>query len=256
MDDHTVAGRVAAILDVVAVLQGPTSLARLTVETGIPKPTVRRIANQLVTQRILRRDPQGYCLGLRLIELGTTATLQLGVAELASPFIHELHERTGQIAWVGTANADGVVILDKAFSRQHAQTVAAFPSQLPPETTAATAAGHLVLASQPAFLEQVLRAGGPARLTPYTVTNRGMLRDRLDRAADTGTAHESEETSLGWWCSATLVVTPTASYVLGLTGQTTGVPVAPRLTQLRRVADQFARQLNQAQISRESPVRS
>jgi DNA-binding IclR family transcriptional regulator len=254
MDDHTVAGRVAAILDAVAARQGPTPLTRLTAETGIPKPTVRRIANQLVARSVLRRDPQGYRLGLRLIELGATATLQLGMAELASPFVHELHERTRQIAWVGTVTADGVVLLDRAFSRAQAPTVARFPSRMTPGTTAATAAGQLMLASQPAFLEQVLRAGGPARLTPYTVTNRQMLLGRLERAADTRTAYESEEASLGWWCCATLVVTPTASYVLGLTGPTPGIPVTRGLTQLRRVADQFAHQLNQAQTSPESPV--
>jgi DNA-binding IclR family transcriptional regulator len=246
MDDHTVAGRVAAILDAVSARQDATSLAKLAAETGLPKPTVRRIANQLVTLCILRRDPKGYCLGLRLIELGATATSQLGMAELASPFVHELHERTRQIAWVGTVGPNGLVCLDMAFSRKHAPTVAKFPSRMQLGTTAATAAGHLMLASQPAFLEQVLRAGGPARLTPYTVTNRRTLLSRLERTADTGTAHESEETSLGWWCSATLVATPTANYVLGLTGRTCGISVTSGLTHLQQVADHFERQLEHA----------
>jgi hypothetical protein len=47
MDDHTVVGRAVAILDCVASAASPLPLAALTRKTGIPKPTVRRIASDL-----------------------------------------------------------------------------------------------------------------------------------------------------------------------------------------------------------------
>ncbi|WP_328993606.1 helix-turn-helix domain-containing protein [Kribbella sp. NBC_01245] len=249
MDDHTVAGRVAAILDAVSAGPGPATLARLAAETCIPKPTVRRIANQLVDQRMLRRDPQGYRLGLRLIELGGDAATQLGTAELAAPFVHELHERTRQIAWVGTVDHDSLVVLDTAYAREHAPIMAAaWSSRLP--MTAPTAAANLILAAKPAHVEQILRSGGPTRLTPHTVTSPRLLLGKLQRAADTGIAHEWEETRLGWWCCAMLVPAPAATYIFGLTAETHRTPMACGVTQLQRVAEHFGREVNwQARVS-------
>lgn len=245
MDDHTVAGRVIAILDAVSAGPGPATLAGLAAATSIPKPTVRRIANQLVDRRILHRDPRGYRLGLRLIELGATAAIQFGTAELAAPYVHELHEQTRQIAWVGTVDTDSIVVLDTAFGREHASVMATeWSSRMPMATTAATAAGHLMLAAQPAYVEQILRCGGLTRLTPHTVTSPRMLLGKIQRAADTGMAHEWEETRLGWWCCATLVSAPAATYILGLTAETHRTPLARGITQMQRVAEQFGRELN------------
>ncbi|WP_351233322.1 helix-turn-helix domain-containing protein [Streptomyces sp. NPDC002133] len=247
MDDHTVLGRASAILEAVGATSGPSSLAKLATETGIPKPTVRRIANQLVAQRILCRDPRGYRLGLRLIDLGVAAASQLGTAEFAAPYVHELHERTGQIAWVCTFDGDALVVLDKAFAREHSAIIAAhWDPRMPIAAAAGTAAGRLLLSAQPAYVEQVLRSGGPPKLTPHTVTSPRMLLGRLQRVADTGVAHEWEENRLGWWCAAVLVPAPAANYVFGLTAETRGVPMARGITQVQRIAEHFGRELTLA----------
>lgn len=176
MDDHTVIGRVTAILEVVAAGLGSCSLARLAAETGIPKPTVRRLANHLVAERVLSRDPRGYRLGVRLVELGNAATTQLGTAEAAAPFVHELHERTRQIAWVAAFDGEGLVILDTAYPPEHASLIAAtWRPRVVLGPAAVTAAGHLLLSLRPSEADQVLR-GGLARLTPHTVTNPGTCR--------------------------------------------------------------------------------
>jgi DNA-binding IclR family transcriptional regulator len=100
-----------------------------------------------------------------------------------------------------------------------------------------------MLALQPSYLEEILRSGGPTKLTPYTVTSPRLLQGRMQRAADTGIAHEWEETRLGWWCCATLVCAPTASYIFGLTAETNGNPMARDVIQLRQVAENFGREL-------------
>ncbi|WP_446219963.1 helix-turn-helix domain-containing protein [Micromonospora sp. IBHARD004] len=63
MDDHTVTGRVMAVLEAVGALEEAATLAALTRHTGIPKPTVRRIAADLVARKILNRDATGYLWG-------------------------------------------------------------------------------------------------------------------------------------------------------------------------------------------------
>jgi len=254
MDDHTVTGRVTAILEVVSADSERTTLARLAAETGIPKPTVRRIANQLVGLQILRRDPQGYRLGIRLIELGAAAATQLRTSDLLAPYVHELHERTRQIAWVAVVDGDSIVVLDTAFGREHAPIMATeWSLRMPLAVTAATAAGHLMLAAQPASVEQLLRSGGLARLTPHTVTSSRMFLDKIQRAAATGMSHEWEEARLGWWCCATLVSAPTATYIFGLTAETHGMPMARGITHLQRVADRLGYELTGA-LKNERPV--
>jgi DNA-binding IclR family transcriptional regulator len=243
MDDRTVAGRVAAILDAVAGGQDHTPLAKLAAETGIPKPTVRRIANQLVDLGILTRTPNGYRLGLHLIELGLAAASQLGTAEVAAPYVHELHQRTRQIAWVGTVNTDSLVFIDTAFAREHASAVAAGDlGRMPIHMTTATAGGQLVLAARPDSLEPILRRGLP-RLTRYTVTNPRAFLDRLQRVAETGVAHEYEEVGLGWWCCATLVPSPTGTYIFGLTAETRSISPSRGIPQLQQIAHQLGHEL-------------
>jgi DNA-binding IclR family transcriptional regulator len=243
MDDHTVAGRVVAILEVAAAEASPAPLARLTAGTGIPKPTVRRIANRLVEHGILRRVPEGYVLGLRLAELGMMAVRQLGNAEFMAPYVHELHRRTGQIAWVGAVNGDSLVVLDAAYGQVHAKLMdPSIWTRMTPEADATTAAGHLMLAARPEATERVLRSG-LTRLTPYTVVSPRLLQSRWRRTAETGLALEQEETCLGWWCAAVLLPGPTAPHIVGLTAETHGLSPARALPQLRRIAEGLGREL-------------
>ncbi|MFI2077557.1 IclR family transcriptional regulator [Streptomyces triculaminicus] len=244
MDDHTVIGRAVAILDAVASTPEPMSLSKLAAETGIPKPTVRRIANQLVAQGILCSHPRGYRLGLRLTELGGMAVRQLGSAELAAPFVHELHRRTGQIAWIGAVSGDCLVVLDTAFGREHAGIMStSWPPKMTLEAVAATAAGRLMMATRANGSEQVLRLG-LTRLTPYTITSPRILQDRLRCAAETGQALEHQETRLGWWCGAALVPGTTTTHIVGLTAKMHELPASKGIVQLERIAAGLGRELS------------
>ncbi|HEX6356653.1 helix-turn-helix domain-containing protein [Actinophytocola sp.] len=92
MDDHTVTGRILAVLDAVADHDGPISLAELTRAVAVPKPTVRRIAADLCARRMLRRcaDDGGYLLGPRVLELGMRAAAQLDLRQAATPYLQDL----------------------------------------------------------------------------------------------------------------------------------------------------------------------
>jgi DNA-binding IclR family transcriptional regulator len=242
MDDHTVTGRLLEILDVVADL-GPVPLAKLAAETGIPKPTVRRIAENLVLHRMLTRGPDGYRLGLRLWELGTTATRHATVAEVASPYLQELSFRTRQIAWLGIVTEEALLVVDTAFTEDHTAVMSSVDTTawLPRMATGAfpsTAAGQLMLAMQPEIVEKVLRAG-PARVTPYTVINPRMILQRLRRANETGIATEHEELRVGWWCAAMVVRGPSATHIIGLTAEVHGLHTTKGLLQLQRTANRL-----------------
>jgi DNA-binding IclR family transcriptional regulator len=86
MDDHTVTGRVLAVLETVAAHDRPMSPAELTRAVAIPRPTVRRIATDLCGRRMLRQGVDGgYLLGP-----GMRAASQSGLRQAATPNMQDL----------------------------------------------------------------------------------------------------------------------------------------------------------------------
>jgi DNA-binding IclR family transcriptional regulator len=86
-----------AVLDAVAEATGPCSLGDLVASTGMPKPTVHRLAGGLEAHGLLRRDGEGrYLLGVRLIGLGRSAAEDWPLAEAARPALEGLRDRTGE----------------------------------------------------------------------------------------------------------------------------------------------------------------
>lgn len=243
MDDRTVVGRAVAIVGAVAAGPGPTTLAGLTARTGIPKPTVRRIANHLVAHKILTREPNGYRLATRLTDLGTAAARQLGTVDVAAPYVHELHSSSDQITWIASISDASLVILDTAFAHRHARLMAAaWPPIMTRRSMLGTAAGRLMVASG-AVDPGELFDRGPVRRTPYTITNRRILHDRVLRAADTGVAVECEETRLGWWCGAVDLPGAAGTHIIGMTAELRRILPERGLSLLTGIAERLRREL-------------
>lgn len=245
MDDHTVTGRVVAILDALAAapLGGPVPLALLTAMTDIPKPTVRRIANDLAARNLVHHGPGGYSLGPRLVTLGSAAQRQVRMIELCTPFVHELHARTGGIAWVGSVHGLTIDILDRVHSREHTPLLAtAWPEQLSATALPSTAAAQLVLARHPEAVPDVF-ARGLRRMTRHTVVQPRLYGERVGRVAESGVATEWEECRLGWWCAVAEVTSGSAPVVIGVTLPTAGTVTSRLLTILRRARDELSAEL-------------
>jgi DNA-binding IclR family transcriptional regulator len=79
--------------------RGPASLADLVEATGLPRPTVHRLAAALEKQRLLRRAEDGrYRLGFRLAAWGSSAAGEGALLDIATPVLVELREETGESA--------------------------------------------------------------------------------------------------------------------------------------------------------------
>jgi DNA-binding IclR family transcriptional regulator len=84
-----------AILD--ALRRGPHDLADLQRSTGMPRATAHRLAVALEHHQLVRRDGQGrFCLGFELIRLGRAAADEFPLAEVATPALIALRDRTGE----------------------------------------------------------------------------------------------------------------------------------------------------------------
>ncbi|MEU6410063.1 helix-turn-helix domain-containing protein [Microbispora sp. NPDC046933] len=242
VDDGTVVGRVAAILDAVASASGPLPLAELTRRTGIPKPTVRRIAASLVSRGLLNRADDGYVPGGTLARYGLHALARHPAALAAQPVLADLRQRApGGIAWLSTVHGGALTLTGATCGREHHAAIRArWPTaELIGSSVVLVAGCRLEIAHQPERAARILSAGW-RRLTPYSVTDPRRMRSLLAEARDTGVAREDEQTRLGWSCLAAVLRGPGGAVtgILGIAGRT-GSLAAPalRAALVRQAAD-------------------
>ena len=231
MDDHTVTGRVVAVLDAVAALDDAATLAALTRRTGIPKPTVRRIASDLVTRGLLVRHADRYQLGPRLLEFTSHAARQQGIRHAAIPHVQDLFARTGEIVWVSAFTDTSNALLHSAFGTNRAADMQRpWPNAIRSPGFLTTAAGRILLTDRPELAEHLHTRSLP-RLTPYTLTHPAKIATAIKTARDTGIAIEHEESLLGYSCIAAGVRGPDQRVigVIGVLGRV-GNFTAERLT--------------------------
>ena len=80
-----------------ALTRGPLDLAGVQAATDLPRATAHRLAVALEVHGLVRRDGQGrFCLGFELIALGRAASDAFPLAELATPALVSLRDRTGE----------------------------------------------------------------------------------------------------------------------------------------------------------------
>jgi DNA-binding IclR family transcriptional regulator len=237
VDDGTVVGRALAVIDAVAEYGANVTLAELAAATGIPKPTVFRIAASLVARNLLKRTARGYALGPELRRLGEKASLQIEF-ERYIPVLEELHAAHGGMAWI-TAGRDLVNVQPVVQVCDPELVPAAqygWPVPGTAEMLANTAGGHLVLAHQPALLERIAR-GDFAPTAPNGIRGANQLHARVQQARRDGFAVESEQSVPGWSCVVALL--PSTTDRLAMIGVTLPVGRANARELIRSVLRAF-----------------
>lgn len=98
--------RAVGILDVLARV-GPSSPADLVHETGLPRPTVHRLAVALEEHALVVRDREGrFRLGGRLVGWGAAAGTGLALVEPARAVLERLSAETGESAQLYVREGD------------------------------------------------------------------------------------------------------------------------------------------------------
>jgi DNA-binding IclR family transcriptional regulator len=248
MDDHTVVGRAVEILDCVAGATGPLPLAQLTRRTGISKPTVRRIANDLTERGMLEFTSDGYVAGSRLISHGVRSSRHRDNVIAAQPYLQDLHLQTrGETAWFATAFDGDLSMATAAFGRSHAPVIRDLMSESVLKlgsSMVVLAAGRLLAAHEPEVADRVLSTGWKP-LTRYSVTDRRRMHGLLFEARDTGLARESEQTLLGWTCLAAALRDSSGRLMgaIGVSGRGAHIDARGVRTTLSRFSESLAAQL-------------
>lgn len=179
------------------------TLAALARRTGLPKPTVHRLANELVTLGLLQRNEGGYELGLLVFELGQRATRTAGLHDVALPYLGRLLEATRQVVNLAVLDGSDIVYVDRLRSRSDARLESTVGGRMPAHCTAL---GKVLLAhSAPTVVDRVV-ADGLAPRGPHTITSPEALRGELARVARDRVAYDIGESTASSLCVAAPVL--------------------------------------------------
>lgn len=207
-DDEAPAGQIARAMAVLeAVAERGSSTARGVAEaTGIPLPTVYRIAQELIRAEYLvhLRDEQRFALGYKLHRLAVGLHDDLGIPRAVREEVHGLHRDLGMAAYLAIHRGTDFVVVHVSDSPQ--------APRLSPltfgfhESPHATAFGKAGLASLSAAERDAFLAAGPLHAhTERTFTDPERLRRELDEIAESGIAWEHQEFMLGTDCLAATI---------------------------------------------------
>ena len=164
--------KVFLLLDAFTVEQPEWSLADLSRKMNMAKPTVHHIMATLLQGGWIDRDVETkkFRLGVRLWEKGWLAIRQIGVRDVARPFVQGLVEECGETVRLGILDSIDprwLLYIDRVESHQHA--VRAHMDDLTRSPSYCVATGKALLAHNPdvakRVLAQPLRAYTPGTLT-------------------------------------------------------------------------------------------
>ncbi|MDT0303378.1 IclR family transcriptional regulator [Streptomonospora wellingtoniae] len=199
--------RAAAILDMLAERRGrAVPLAELARGLGAAKSSVSNVCNALAEAGLVRRTPEGFGLGRRLVGYAEAYLAGVDIVREFQDVCREredCQEETVQLAVLGESGLE-VVYLARRDGR-HPVVLASQIGRPLPATTTAT--GKAMLAElPPAELAARLGAAGPlAHPTSESITDHDELRRDLDAVRERGYALDSGETLEGLLCLAATV---------------------------------------------------
>lgn len=190
----SVSSRLLALLGAFDPEHRAITLSDLARRAGLPLPTAHRLVGELEQWGALVRLGSGeYVVGRRVWELGLLAPAQSGLRQVASPFLNDIYGATLATVHLAVRENSHVLYLDRVSGHASVPVVSQIGSRLPLH---ATGVGKVLLAFAPEAVQaEVLTS--LTRVTPYTVTQPGRLRDELRRVHREGYATTTEEMSLG-----------------------------------------------------------
>jgi IclR family transcriptional regulator, acetate operon repressor len=244
---RSVSDRLLLILDSVAEQRGEVGLSRLAMLTGIAKPTVYRLASELVRHGMLRRGQYGYGLGFHLFELGQRVPISRRLRDTALPLMSDLLEATHEIVQLAVLDGCEVVYLEKLTVRQSIRAPSAVGSRLPAYSSGL---GKAILAfSDEEKIETVLAAPMP-KVTAATITVPTRFRRELESIRQYGVAYDRGEGTPGIVCVAAPILNYEGRAVaaISITGPAQRLRVTRFEAAVRTAALTISRLLNTAML--------
>ncbi len=209
VNGDTPAIRLFALLELIASNDQFVSLQGLVEETGLPKPTVHRMLQQLEGAGLLVRQGDGrhYGTGTRLRLLAENLLLNAAQHGARHAVLSHLVDQIGESCNVTALSGNEVVYLDRVETPEPLRFYLRPGSRVPIHSSAS---GKMILSQLSPSQRRKLLAHAPLkRYTPKTVTDLDVLEQELKRVRRDGFALDDEEYLPGLVCVAVLVPTQT-----------------------------------------------
>jgi DNA-binding IclR family transcriptional regulator len=208
IDGDTPALRLFALLEVIAGRDQFFNLQWLVEETGLPKPTVHRMLQQLEAAGMLQRESDGrhYGTGLRLRRLAENLLLNNTVHGARHAVLRKLVEEVGESCNITALSGSEVLYLDRVETPAPLRFYLHPGSRVPAHCSAS---GKLFLAQMSAGQRRRLLEPVPLeQYTPRTLTSLDALEREMETIKAGGYAIDNEEFLPGLFCIAVLVPSP------------------------------------------------
>lgn len=213
--------RAFKLLELVAAHRGAVSLSQLSDESGLPPPTLHRLARTLVVLGYLRQEAsRHYALGHRLFLLAEGSSAVLDAAAL--PCLGRLVDATGETANLAMLDGDQVAYVAQVPGRHSMRMFTEVGRRVQPHCTAV---GKALLAKSPDDeVRALLARTGLPPYTPHTLTDLEQFLAELRRVRERGYALDEGEQEVGVRCVAVVVPDATLRLAVSVSGP------APRMT--------------------------
>jgi len=205
IDGHTPALRLFALLEVIAGKNQFFTLQGLVEETGLPKPTLHRMLQQLESAGMLQRESDGrhYGTGLRLRRLAEALLLNNTVHGARHAVLRKLVEEVGENCNITALSGSEVLYLDRVETSAPLRFYLHPGSRVPAHCSAS---GKLFLGQMsPGQRRRLLEHAPLEQYTPRTLTDLEALEREIEKINREGHAIDNEEFLPGLFCIAMLV---------------------------------------------------
>jgi DNA-binding IclR family transcriptional regulator len=197
--------RLFGLLEVMAAKDQRYSLQGLVEETGMPKPTLHRMLQQLEGAGLLQREGDGrhYGIGTRLRRLAENLLLNDSLHGARHTVLRQLVEEIGESCNLTALSGSEVVYLDRVETAAPLRFYLHSGSRVPVHCSAS---GKIFLAQMSAAQRRRLLSNAPLEpYTPRTLTDPDALEKEVQRVRKDGYAIDNEEFLPGLLCIAALV---------------------------------------------------
>ena len=227
LDGDTPTLRLFALLEVIAEKDQFFTLQGLVEETGLPKPTLHRMLQQLESAGMLQRDGDGrhYSTGVRLRRMAENLLLNNTVHGARHAVLRQLVEEVGESCNITALSGSEVLYLDRVETPAPLRFYLHPGSRVPAHCSAS---GKLFLAQMsPSQRRRLLEHVPLERYTAKTLTDLAALEKEVERVKRDGYAVDDEEFLPGLFCLAVLVPTPGGKSNTGIAIQAPVLRVTP-----------------------------
>jgi DNA-binding IclR family transcriptional regulator len=197
--------RLFALLELVASKDAFVSLQGLVEETGMPKPTLHRMLQQLEAAGLLVRQSDGrhYGTGARLRRFAENLLLNATQHGARHAVLRHLVDEVGESCNVTAISGNEVVYLDRVETSEPLRFYLHTGSRVPVHCSAS---GKMLMSQMTPAQRRKLLAHAPLKsYTPRTVTDLEALEEQLKQVRRDGYAVDDEEFLSGLVCVAVLV---------------------------------------------------